>query len=144
MVRDAGPWSTVAERSLAPALAAARSTPGQPAELARLAPDAKAISALAGGVYVAASFPSRETIRDALRFAASAAAGGHVATVAGAMLGTALGPDSLPVDWLSRVELVWVADTLARDLLRQEAESPSGADCNPGTDPHWWSRYPGW
>ena len=55
-----------AARSLALALAAARSRPGQRSELAGLAPDAKAVSALAGGVYVALSFPDRRSIRDAL------------------------------------------------------------------------------
>ncbi|PWR15825.1 hypothetical protein DKT69_08865 [Micromonospora sicca] len=132
-----------AVRSLALALAAARSRPGQRSELARLAPDAKAASALAGGLYVALSFPDRKSIRDALLFAASANDGGHVATVAGTLLGTTHGPDALPVDWLSRLELAWPADTLARDFVTEIEDSPSGGDYVPATDPHWWSRYPG-
>ncbi|MEU5909662.1 ADP-ribosylglycohydrolase family protein [Micromonospora sp. NPDC047527] len=139
----AAEWREVAERSLAPAVAAARSRPGTLQELTRLAPDARAVSALAGGVYTAASFAARETVREALLFAASAGDGGHAATVAGALLGTAHGPDALPVDWLSRLELAWPADTLARDLVTQLADSPSGGEYVDATDPHWWSRYPG-
>ncbi|MFG3601064.1 hypothetical protein [Micromonospora chersina] len=86
----------------------------------------------------------RYEVRDALTFAASAGTGGHAATVAGALLGAAHGPDALPVDWLSRLELVWVADILARDLVRQVTERPSGTEYTEGTDPRWWDRYPGW
>ncbi|PWU61503.1 hypothetical protein DLE60_05315 [Micromonospora globispora] len=129
---------------LGPALEAARSKPRQAVELARLAGDAKATSALAGGVYVAMSFAMRYEIRDALTFAASVGDGGHAATVAGALLGAAHGPDALPVDWLSRLELVWVADTLARDLVREVTEGPSGSGYGDATDAHWWDRYPGW
>ncbi|MGN9804755.1 ADP-ribosylglycohydrolase family protein [Micromonospora sp. L32] len=139
----AADWFPVAERSLAPALAAARARPGTLQEFTRLATDARAVSALAGGVYTAASFPERDMVREALLFAASAGDGGHTATVAGALLGTAHGPDALPVDWLSRLELAWPADTLTRDLVTQMADSPSGGEYVDATDPHWWSRYPG-
>lgn len=126
------------------ALAEGQAKPGSEDLLARITGDASAACALAAGVYVAASFPEPERVRDALLFAASAGDGGHVATVAGALLGAAHGPDALPVAWLSRLELVWVADTLARDLVRQLAESPAGSDYAEPTDPHWWDRYPGW
>lgn len=85
-------WFQAAERSLAPALTAARSRPGMLHELIRLAPDARAVSALAGGAYTAASFPGPETVREALLFAASAGDGGHAVRVAGALLGTVHGP----------------------------------------------------
>ncbi|MGK5676109.1 ADP-ribosylglycohydrolase family protein [Micromonospora sp. URMC 106] len=143
VVRDPGDWSETAERSLAPALAAAGSGPAALRELTRLAPDARAVSALAGGVYAVACFPGRETVREALSFAASAGDGGHAATVAGALLGTAHGPDALPVDWLSRMELAWTADTLARDLVTELHDSPSGGEYFPPTDPYWRTRYPG-
>ncbi|MEU4775448.1 ADP-ribosylglycohydrolase family protein [Micromonospora sp. NPDC023644] len=143
VARDAGDWSEASERSLVPALAAARSGPAALPELARLAPDAKAVSALAGGVYTTACFPGRETVHEALLFAASAGDGGHAATVAGALLGTAHGPDALPVDWLSRLELAWTADTLARDLVTELQDSPSGGEYFPPTDPWWRARYPG-
>jgi hypothetical protein len=143
VVRDPGDWSETAERSLAPALAAAGSGPAALGELTRLAPDARAVSALSGGVYAVACFPGRETVREALSFAASADDGGHAATVAGALLGTAHGPDALPVDWLSRLELAWTADTLARDLVTELHDSPSGGEYFPPTDPYWRTRYPG-
>ncbi|WP_433385073.1 ADP-ribosylglycohydrolase family protein [Micromonospora sp. KLBMP9576] len=139
----AGDWSEASERSLAPALAAARSGPATLRELSRLAPDERAVSALAGGVYAVACFPGRRTVREALLFAASAGDGGHAVTVAGALLGTAHGPDALPVDWLSRLELAWTADTLARDMVTELQDSPSGGEYYPPTDPCWRTRYPG-
>jgi ADP-ribosylglycohydrolase len=131
-------------KELAMAIAAGRSAPGESARLISLAAGSTAVSALAGGLYAVASFPGPETVRDALLFAACADDAGHAATVAGAMLGAAHGPDALPVDWLSRLELVWIADTLARDLVRQLTETPAGTDYTERTDPRWWDRYPGW
>ncbi|MFD3452919.1 ADP-ribosylglycohydrolase family protein [Streptomyces sp. NPDC058691] len=112
--------------------------------LAQLAPDATAPSALLGGVYVAASFPAREQVGDALRFAAGAPDGDSVACVAGALLGAAHGAEALPVDLVSRHELAWVLDTLARDLLAQLADAPGGSEYPGGWDEHWQGRYPGW
>ncbi|MFV2112473.1 ADP-ribosylglycohydrolase family protein [Micromonospora sp. LOL_025] len=140
---DPGGFAEVSQRSLVPALAAARPAAPSTGELTRLAPDARAVSALAGGVYAVACFPGRETVREALLFAASAGDGGHAVTVAGALLGTAHGPDALPVDWVSRLELAWTADTLARDLVTELHDSPSGGEYFPPTDPHWRTRYPG-
>lgn len=121
-----------------------RSQPADPAVLRQLAPDAQAGSALAGGVYVVVSFPRPEQVRDALLFAAGAGDGGHVATVAGALLGTAHGIDALPVDLVSRLELAWVADVLAHDMIREFTECPSGTEYAPAADATWWNRYPGW
>ncbi|MGA5191261.1 ADP-ribosylglycohydrolase family protein [Streptomyces griseoincarnatus] len=119
----------------------------QPADagvLARLAPDATAPSALYGGLYAALSFPHRAGFATALRFAAGAPDGDSVACVTGALLGAVHGIEALPVDLVSRHELSWVLDTLARDLLLQTLDSPSGSEYVEGWDPHWWSRYPGW
>jgi ADP-ribosylglycohydrolase len=124
------------------ALEAARSAPGRMSVLGGLAPDARAMSALAGGVYVALSFPEPEQVREALAFAASG--GPHVAAVTGALLGTAHGVDALPVDGVSRLELAWVADVLARDLVAEFVDRPSGGEYEPASDPGWWDRYPGW
>ncbi|MEU6665042.1 ADP-ribosylglycohydrolase family protein [Streptomyces sp. NPDC046727] len=118
--------------------------PAEPALLARLAPDATAPSALLGGLYAAASFPGRDRFRAALDFAAGAPDGDSVACVTGALLGAVHGADALPVDLVSRHELAWVLDTLARDLLAQIDDSPSGSEYIKGWDPHWWDRYPGW
>ncbi|MFD7135678.1 ADP-ribosylglycohydrolase family protein [Streptomyces sp. NPDC059894] len=127
--------------------AALRDAVEQPADLtrlARLAPDPTAPSALFGGLYTAASFPARADIGAALHFAAAAPDGDSVACVTGALLGAVHGADALPVGLVSRHELAWVLDTLARDLLTELTDSPSGSEYVPGWDPHWWSRYPGW
>ncbi|MGC4888091.1 ADP-ribosylglycohydrolase family protein [Micromonospora sp. DT227] len=126
------------------AVHAARDSPRQPAALTQLCPDARAASALAGAVYVALSFPDREQLGDALLFAASAPYGRHVAATVGAFLGAAHGVDALPVAWVSRLELAWVADVLARDLVTEFVDGPSGTEYTAATDPHWWDRYPGW
>jgi ADP-ribosylglycohydrolase len=126
------------------ALKAAGENPGDLAQIRKLASNATALSALAGGLYAAASFTDRGDVRQALCFAASAGDGGHAATVAGALLGALHGPDALPVDWLSRAELVWVADTLARDVVAEITQHPSGGEYSEGTDPYWYERYPGW
>jgi ADP-ribosylglycohydrolase len=128
-------------------LAAVRHAVEQPADrtrLARLAPDPTAPSALLGGLYTAASFPAPADIGAALNFAAAAPDGDSVACVTGALLGAVHGADALPVGLVSRHELAWVLDTLARDLLTELTDSPSGSEYVPGWDPHWWMRYPGW
>ncbi|MEV0898240.1 ADP-ribosylglycohydrolase family protein [Actinoplanes sp. NPDC049802] len=134
------------ESPVAAAVEAARSQPRQAMRLAQLVPDARAAAVLAGGVYVALCFPGRDQIRDALLFAASCGngSGSHVAAVAGALLGAAHGADALPVGWVSRLELAWVADVLARDLIAEFVDQPSGTEYTPGDDPHWGDRYPGW
>lgn len=134
----------VVPETVGAAASAGQSAPRDATRLAEFAAGRTAASALAGGIYVAASFPGPDSIKDALLFAASADDGGHAAAVAGALLGAAHGPDALPVTWLSRLELIWVADTLARDLVRQLAECPAGTEYTEPTDPHWWRRYPGW
>jgi ADP-ribosylglycohydrolase len=126
------------------ALTAARSTPADVETLRRLASDARASSALAAGLYTAVCFPDPTQVRDALMFAATAQDGGHAATVAGAFLGAAHGVDALPVDLLSRLELAWVADVLAHDLVSQFIDGPSGSEYAPAADRTWWNRYPGW
>ncbi|SCG38782.1 ADP-ribosylglycohydrolase family protein [Micromonospora coxensis] len=148
-----------ATAALEAASTAARSSPGRRSVLGRLAPDRRAVSALAGGLYVALSAtvgrsspPGPDDLRTALLLAARAGNGAHAAAVAGAVLGAAHGVDALPVDWLSRLELAWVADSLAHDTVRQFTEHPAGADLlflaevmkQPDTDPNWRRRYPGW
>ncbi|MEU2429187.1 ADP-ribosylglycohydrolase family protein [Streptomyces sp. NPDC007861] len=117
--------------------------PGDAAALAHFAPDRTAPSALLGGLYAAASFPERGQVDAALRFASGAPDGGAVACVTGALLGAAHGVEALPVHLVSRHELSWVLDTLARDLVVQFADSPCGSEWTEGWDPNWWNRYPG-
>jgi hypothetical protein len=128
-------------------VAAFRSAVDEPPDagrLARLAPDATAPSALLGGLYTAAAFPAPADFRTALEFAAGAPDGDSVACVTGALLGAVHGVEALPVDLVSRHELAWVLDTLARDLVLEFDDSPSGSEYIRGWDPHWWNRYPGW
>ena len=131
-------------RQLAAALRAAVDRPADAEQLALLAPDATAPSALMGGLYAAASFPLRAQIGEALRLAAGAPDGEAVACVTGALLGSVYGIEALPVDLVSRHELAWVLDALARDLLTEIHDSPSGSEYVAGWDPYWWERYPGW
>ncbi|MFF2146411.1 ADP-ribosylglycohydrolase family protein [Kitasatospora sp. NPDC058190] len=112
-------------------------------QLAWIAPDATACSALLGALLTVSRFPGRDTVDAALRFAAGAPDGHSVASTAGALLGAAHGVDALPVELLSRLELAWVLDTLARDLLQQYVDSPGGGEYVPARDPNWWDRYPG-
>lgn len=65
-------------------------------------------------------------------------------TVAGALHGAARGVGALPQSWLSRLEVGWVADRLARDALLEATVHPSGSEYGEPLDPTWWARYPGW
>jgi ADP-ribosylglycohydrolase len=131
------------ERSpLSEGLSAAATQPRDAASLRRLAPVARADCALSGGVYVAASF-SGDRIREALLFAASAGDGGHVAATAGALMGAIHGVHAMPANWLSRLELSWVGDVLAHELVTEFVEEPSGHEYAPSPDRTWWNRYPG-
>jgi ADP-ribosylglycohydrolase len=138
------------------AIADAQQSPGVPALLARHSSDRTAAAALCGALYAAASFPGQEEVLDALSFAA-AVPGAGVAATTGALLGALHGVDALPPRELSRLELVWVADILARDLVSELTGSPGGHETmveseprvltmswQEGTDPSWWHRYPGW
>ncbi|MFF5157465.1 hypothetical protein ACFY3N_14600 [Streptomyces sp. NPDC000348] len=60
------------------------------------------------------------------------------------MLGAVYGIEARPVDLVSRHELSWVLDTLARDPLLQILDSPSGSEYVEGWGSCWWSRCPGW
>ncbi|MGV9264082.1 ADP-ribosylglycohydrolase family protein [Kitasatospora sp. NPDC003701] len=115
-----------------------------PGQLAWIAPDATASSALLGALFVVSRFPGRDTVGAALEFAAGAPDGASVACTAGALLGAAHGVGALPAGLLSRLELAWVIDTLARDLLQEYVDSPGGGDYRPARDPLWRARYPGW
>ncbi|CAL9341259.1 hypothetical protein SUDANB106_00281 [Streptomyces sp. enrichment culture] len=129
---------------LADARKGAERQPADPARLALLAPDATAEAVLLGGVYVAASFSGRADVGAALRFAAGAPHGEGVGCVAGALLGAAHGADALPTGPVSRLELAWILDVLARDLVAELTESPGGSEYTDAKDPLWLTRYPGW
>lgn len=128
---------------------AAISEPGHEGILVRLAPDKSSLSALAGGLYVAISYPERDMVRDALQFASRAPDGDSVAAVAGAMIGAAAGYEALPVDLVSRLEMGWVMDRLAIDyhaLLVGGHTSSKGklsGSWAPLGDVSWSYKYPG-
>ncbi|MDP9459863.1 MAG: ADP-ribosylglycohydrolase family protein [Actinomycetota bacterium] len=133
-----------------------RISPGEPGLLAQHAYDRTAFAALRGALYVAGSFPRPEQVLGALTFAARGPGSG-VAAVAGALLGAVHGLDALPPALVSRLELAWAADTLARDLVSEIVDSPGGQETwtesasgtfvqgwQDGADPAWHRRYPGW
>jgi hypothetical protein len=60
------------------------------------------------------------------------------------LLGAVHGVSALPVDLVSRLELAWVVDTLARDVVVKLLDSPGGSQYAPARDATWWDRYPGW
>lgn len=126
------------------AAARAEMDPPDQAVLRGIAPTATAESALYGAIYVAHCYPDPADAMKAISFAASAPDGSSVAAVAGAFLGAAHGVAIWPVDLVSRLELVWVVDTLARDLVLQLTDNPGGTEYTRPRDPTWWERYPGW
>ncbi len=140
--------TVAAHPALADAVDAAGRRPGEVETLRALAPDRSAMAVLSGAVYAAMSFDPPDRIIDVLTLAAAAPDGASVAATAGGiygvLAGATSGADVFPVPWLSRLELVWVVDSLARDMVREMNEGPSGGDYRPTTDPYWWRRYPGW
>ena len=131
------------------ALSAGFQAPCVPQTLERLAPDKTSWSALAGGLYVALSFPDEDTITEAIEFAGWAPDGDSVAAVAGAILGARHGYEALPPKWLSRLELGWVMDRLACDLSAELTERQGGTAWKDdygdlrALDPWWDTKYPG-
>tara|TARA_B100000678_G_scaffold287451_1_gene294064 strand:+ start:640 stop:957 length:318 start_codon:yes stop_codon:yes gene_type:complete len=104
---------------------------------------------LAGGLYVALSFPDEDAVADAIEFAGWAPDGDSVAAVAGAILGARHGYEALPLEWLSRLELGWVMDRLAIDLAAEVREHQGGTAWKDdygdqrAVDPWWDRKYPG-
>lgn len=131
-------------RALAAAAEAAGRRPGHVDLLRANSPNRTAAAVLSGAVYAAVSHPGAGEVEQALRLAKHAPDGVSVAGVTGALLGAVHGIDALPVALVSRLELVWVLDTLARDLVAQLTINPSGGECVDAADPGWWNRYPGW
>ncbi len=151
------PLTTPVARRVRKAVDAAARNPASESLLGVLAPDLTAVSALVGAVYVALSLPDPDQVAEALGLAARAPGGADVAASVGALLGAVHGVSALPVRLVSRLELVWVADVLARDLARELVPTPDGRPASvpvgpepvaasrpPGDDPDWLDRYPGW
>lgn len=114
--------------------------------LADLGRSHSARSALRGGVAIAVRCVdgSPSSVHFALREAREARVPAAVGPVAGALLGALYGVEALSTNLMGRLELGWVVDTLARDLVSQELDHPAGSEYFAAPDPHWWTRYPGW
>ncbi len=104
--------------------------PRHPGELRRWM-SGDAVSAMAGGVYTAISFPEPGDVLDALAFASRLPGGRGLAAVAGALVWAVHGVYALPVEFVSRLELSWVLDTLARDLVDRVCGVEVAADRYP-------------
>jgi ADP-ribosylglycohydrolase len=129
------------------AVRAGQTEPCVPDVLAQVAPDRTAAAAVAGAVYVVASFPEVDSVADALEFAGWAPDGDSVAAAAGAFLGALHGYEALPVGLLDRLEIGWVMDRLARDLAVQVQRDQSGGgwqgrEQSEPRDPWWSTKYP--
>ncbi|WP_269322604.1 ADP-ribosylglycohydrolase family protein [Streptomyces sp. e14] len=143
---DADPDLTAGQRDqLATALRQGGEHPADAHRLARLAPDPTAPSALLGGLYVAASFPERDQVAAALRFAAGAPDGDSVACVTGgaargrARGGGAAARSGQPARTGPGCWTCWPVTSSP-----SSPTGPGGAEYTPGWDEHWWDRYPGW
>jgi ADP-ribosylglycohydrolase len=108
-----------------------------------LAPDHKARSALRGGAALAATCADPSAIADTLHRARHLPAPAAVGPIAGALLGAVHGVEALPVEFVGQLELAWPMEVLARDLVSQLEDGPSGHEYQRAADPHWWDRYPG-
>lgn len=64
-------------------------------------------------------------------------------TVGAALFGALHGIDALH-HAVSQLEMGWVADRLARDAVAERLDHPAGTEYSTGSDPMWWSMYPGW
>ena len=66
-------------------------------------------------------------------------------SIAGNLLGAALGSHALPQAWLDELELRDVIEALAADATLELFGDPPMDDFGDGTPPaDWWNRYPGW
>ena len=98
---------------------------------------------LTNAVASARQHPEPAQFLDALA-RASHLGGRGASTFAGALLGACHGVAALPQEWIGRLELGIIGNTLARDAIREIDEGPSGSEYAPNADRWWWHRYPGW
>lgn len=120
--------------------------PGDPDVLRQLAPDDTSRSVVAGSIYAVASYPHWQTANTALMFARSAPDRDGVAAVTGAFLGALHGYEVFPTGPVSRLELGWVMDRLAIDMILEVKEEPAGkgwGQIGPSPEPWWDAKYPG-
>lgn len=122
------------------AVRAARETPASPVVLRSGAPDDSAGSTLWAATYCLLSHPGPAEVGAALTLARAAPSSVAVATVTGAFLGAAHSDAALPQEVLTRIDLAYVIDRLARDLAREHRANADGT-WGAGDDPAWRARY---
>lgn len=118
--------------------------PRDAAMLKDLVQDGSAVRALVGAAYLIECFPGREQIGEALELATQAVVPEGVCTLVAAFAGALHGFDALPIELVADLEMLWVMDTLARDMVTETDLGPSGGEYAAPTDPTWWDRYPGY
>ncbi|MEW1959539.1 ADP-ribosylglycohydrolase family protein [Kineococcus sp. NPDC059986] len=118
------------------AVRAAREAPASTVVLRGGAADGSAAAALWGATYCVLSHPT--TVDAGLALARTAPHPDAVGAVTGALLGAAHGADALPQSVLTRIDLAYVIDRLARDLAVVDGLGVDGAD---GADAGWRERY---
>jgi len=117
--------------------------PGRPDVLQEFARDATVRSVVLGGLYAAASHPSPGQAMESLSFCRfEASQSKAVAAVTGALIGATFGPTVFDQSALARLELNWVVDSLAYDIVSERFDLPSKHAPASGPDPIWSSRYP--
>lgn len=122
------------------AVRAARETPASVVVLRAGATDESSAATLWGAVYCLLSHPGASGSRAALALAAAAPHPVAVSAVTGALLGAAHGDAALPQAVLTRIDLAYVIDRLARDLTRESTRNPDGS-WGAGDDPTRRARY---
>lgn len=122
----------------------ARPGDGHPDLMQALVPDDSAVAALAGAVYAVLSWPLRGNVNTGLKLAMQVRQPHGVAALTGGLLGALHGAEAFEPWLVADLELGWVMDTLARDMVAEMVEHPAGGGYGPAPDPYWWHRYPGW
>lgn len=122
------------------AVRAARETPASPVVLRAGAADESSAATLWGAVYCLLSHPEASSSRAALALAAAAPHPVAVTAVTGAFVGAVHGEAALPQPVLTRIDLAYVIDRLARDLARENTSNPDGS-WGAASDPLWRARY---
>lgn len=122
------------------AVRAARETPASPLVLRAAAGDGSSSSTLWGAMYCLLSHPEVTGARAALALAGTAPHPVAVSTVTGALVGAVHGETALPQTVLTRIDLAYVIDRLARDLVRENTSNPDGS-WGAANDPTWRARY---
>lgn len=122
------------------AVRTAREVPGSPDALRAGAPDDGCASTLWGAVYCLLSHPGPDDAHVALLLAATAPDPVAVCAVTGALLGAVHGEPALPPDVVTRLDVAYVLDVLARDLLRESTRNPDGT-WGGGAAAAWRARY---